>query len=163
MGGTLTFFLSLLIVVRHLGLVWKMKLATVVLALVLFVSQASAELEPVLLAVQEKATYKSKVVNETLLPYAIEALIEEKEDYYPRYKQNHYEDGEKEQEEDEKKEQEDKKKDKKKNKDDKKKNEDEEERKEQGENKKKTKRIKQGEKEQEEEEKKKQEDKKKEE
>merc|ERR1712233_207362 len=79
MGGTLTFFLSLLIVVRHLGLVWKMKLATVVLALVLFVSQASAELEPVLLAVQEKATYKSKVVNETLLPYAIEALIEEKE------------------------------------------------------------------------------------
>merc|ERR1712130_1000480 len=78
MGGTLTFFLSLLIVVRHLGLVWKMKLATVVLALVLFVSQASAELEPVLLAVQEKATYKSKVVNETLLPYAIEALIEEK-------------------------------------------------------------------------------------
>merc|ERR1712233_227277 len=77
--GTLTFFLSLLIVVRHLGLVWKMKLATVVLALVLFVSQASAELEPVLLAVQEKATYKSKVVNETLLPYAIEALIEEKE------------------------------------------------------------------------------------
>merc|ERR1712233_27716 len=130
--GTLTFFLSLLIVVRHLGLVWKMKLATVVLALVLFVSQASAELEPVLLAVQEKATYKSKVVNETLLPYAIEALIEEKEknksneekkdkgrnqkkeDYYPRYKQNHYEDGEKEQEEDEKKEQEDKKKNKKK-------------------------------------------------
>merc|ERR1712130_15027 len=56
-------------------LVWKMKFTTVLLAFVLFVSQAYAELEPVLAAVQANVTNESKVaVNETLLPDVIEAL-----------------------------------------------------------------------------------------
>jgi len=52
-----------------------MKFTTVLLAFVLFVSQAYAELEPVLAAVQANVTNESKVaVNETLLPDVIEAL-----------------------------------------------------------------------------------------